>query len=345
MRQVCCSFLLLLLLTCLGSCDKSITLDVFSSLEDFDNLPGEEDFNRSKSSVFIAVFGDIQYLTNSKYIDIYQHSLNWIQNKSEKGWHFNAILHTGDITMSNELSQWRLFYEITNPIAQSIPFISMIGDHDYTWEDGIHIENRFSTHFNDFVQFQLSKKQVVDYYEDGRMENVVVQNDIHGQRLDFIFLEFGPRNEVVEWADSYVKSHPNQLFIVLTHEYLEKGGGRRTQALKMASRLKNTTYTTPDILWDKLIKCNDNIRAVLCGHVGGLYALTIETNEYGREIPQIQHNIQSPDYRYDNWLMLWEFPVAKDSAIVSIYNTRTGKYYDDAEVLFKFKYRDKAVSN
>ena len=43
--------------------------------------------------------------------------------------------------------------------------------------------------------------------------------------------------------------------------------------------------------------------------------------------------------------MLWEFPAVSDSANVSIYNTKTGKYYDDAAVLFKFKYRDKAVSN
>ena len=342
MKQVFYSVLLLLF--CFSSCDKSLTENTLSSLDNFDNLNVSLDVNRQKTSEYIAVFGDIQYLTNSKHIDIYRSSLDWIQDKSDKGWRFSAIFHTGDITMSNELSQWRSFYEATTPIAKDIPFISMIGDHDYTWEDGIHIENRLSTHFNEFVQFQLSKEQVVDYFEDGRMENVVVKKDIHGQRLDFLFLEFVPRNEVVEWADSYVKTHPNQLFIVLTHEYLEKGGGRRKQALKMASRLKNTTYTTPDILWDRLIKCNDNIRAVLCGHVGGLYALTIETNDYGREIPQIQHNIQSPDYRYDNWLMLWEFPAASDSANVSIYNTKTGKYYDDAAVLFKFGYRDKTVS-
>ena len=344
MKRVFCPILLSLLLLCLSSCDKSITVSKFSSLEDSDNLPGQMD-NRRATSDYIAVLGDIQYLTNSRYIDIYRHSLDWIRNKSENNWRFVFILHTGDITMSNELSQWRLFFEATNPIAQKIPFISMIGDHDYTWEDGIHIENRYSTHFNDFVQFQQSKELVVAWFEEGRMENIVVKNEIHGQRLDFLILEFGPRNEVVEWADSYVKAHPEQLFIVMTHEYLERGGGRRTQKLKMVSRLLNTTYTLPENLWKGLIKTNDNIRAVLCGHVGGLYAVTIDTNDYGRDIPQIQHNIQSSDYRYDNWLMLWEFPADKDSANVSIYNTKTGKYYNDRECLFKFKYRDAAALN
>ena len=79
---------------------------------------------------------------------------------------------------------------------------------------------------------------------------------------------------------------------------------------------------------------------VLCGHVGGLYALTIDTNDFGHDVPQIHHNIQSPDYRYDNWLMLWEFPAESDSVNVSIYNTRTGKYYNNHDVLFKFRYRE-----
>ena len=152
-------------------------------------------------------------------------------------------------------------------------------------------------------------------------------------------MEFGPRKDVVTWADAYVKAHPDHLFILMNHEYLEMGGGRRTTGLKCKARLRNTTYTTPEQLWKKLIKCNDNIRIVLCGHVGGLYALTLEENDFGREIPQIQHNIQGADYRYDNWLMLWAFPMESDSASVCIYNTKTEKYFDNQRTLFKFNYK------
>ena len=219
----------------------------------------------------------------------------------------------------------------------------MIGDHDYTWEDGIHIDNRNSTLFNDYIKFPLTTNKIVAWFEEGRMENIVVENTIHGQRLDFLILEFGPRDEVVAWVNSYVKAHPDHHFILMTHEYLEKGGGRRTDNLKSANRLRNTTYSTPDELWHNLIKCNDNIRLVLCGHVGGLFALTLDTNVFGREIPQIQHNIQSPDYRYDNWLMLWQFPIESDSANVCIYNTNTGQYYNDQTCLFKFSYLDASV--
>ena len=290
------------------------------------------------SSVYIAIIGDIQYYTNPTYIGIYQHSLNWIQQKSEEGWHFNCILQTGDITQNNRSSQYDCFYQATYPISQNIPYVTMIGDHDYTW-DGPLINDRHSTLFNEYVQFPLTTEKIVAWFEEGRMENIVVENTIHGQRLDLLVLEFGPREEVVAWANDYVKAHANQNFILMNHEYLEKGGGRRTYDLK-CHRLLNTSYVEPNELWNKLIRCNDNIRLVLCGHVGGLYALTIDTNDFGREVPQIQHNIQSSDYRFDNWVMFWEFPVDSYTANVFIYNTKTEKYYEDKSILFQFRYRD-----
>ena len=302
-------------------------------------VPVEENIIVDSSTVYIAVFGDNQYTTNAQYIRVYQHSLNWIQKKANEGWLFNCVLHTGDITMNNASYQWDYFSQATKPLAQRIPYISMIGDHDYTWEDNTHIENRGSTHFNDYVKFPITTDKVVAWYEKGKMENIVVENTIYGERLDLLVLEFGPREEVVAWADAYVKSHPDHHFILMNHEYLEMGGGRRTSGLKCKARLRNTTYTTPEQLWKKLIKCNDNIRLVLCGHVGGLYALTIEENDFGRKIPQIQHNIQGPDYRYDNWLMIWAFPEESDSANVYILNTKTEKFFNNQRSLFKFNYK------
>ena len=311
-----------------------------SSKDDFDAPYYEQDAN----NVYIAVFGDIQYLTNSAHINIYQNSLNWIKNEMLKGKHFNCILHTGDVTENNRIEQWNLFFDATLPIANYVPYISLIGNHDYTWE-GSHIVDRCSTHINDYIKFPITTQNVVSAFEEGRMENIVVMNEIYGQRYDLLLLEFGPRPEVVEWAEDWVASHPDIKYILMNHEYLEKGGGRRTTGLKCESQLLNTSYMTPDELWNKLIKRYDNILCVLCGHVGGLYAVTNDKNDYGRDVCQIQHNIQSAEYRYDNWLMIWKFPSSSDSVSVSIVNTRTGKKYNNQECLFKFKYRDTTITS
>lgn len=289
-------------------------------------------------SQYIAVFGDIQYYTNSVDINLFKTSLDWIVDAKET-MDILAVLHTGDITQSNDiLFEWPHFDKAIRDLSDTIPFISAIGDHDYSWNKAL-IVDRNDTHFSSHVRFPIVTKRIEASYEKNRMENIVIRNEIHGERVDFLVLEFGPREEVVEWANEWVSSHPDIKYILVNHEYLEKGGGRRVKGLKCVSRLRNTTYTTPEELWDKLIKCNDNIACVLCGHVGGLYAVTLEKNDFGREVCQIQHNIQGSAYRYDNWLMLWKFPKDGDEAIASIINTKSGERYNDCDTLFTFKYR------
>ena len=300
-----------------------------------DDIVDSEDY--ISSSEFIAVFGDIQYITNGKYIDIFKRSLDWIENAKKKI-NISCVLHTGDITNYNDAAnQWVYFENALNGFP--LPFISNIGDHDYTWDAESKIISRSSTHINEYIKFPIVTDKIEASFEKDHMENIVVRNEIHGERYDLLLLEFGPRKEVVAWAKEWVASHPEIKYILMNHEYLEMGGGRRTSGLKCKMRLKDTNYTTPEELWSQLIKCNNNIVCVLCGHVGGLYAVTYEENDFGREVCQIQHNIQGPDYRYDNWLMMWEFPEEGDEANVFIVNTKTEELYDSKESLFTFKYR------
>ena len=298
----------------------------------------EEYFSFGEPSECIAIFGDIQYYTNSKYIDLYKHSLEWIlHNRQSLG--IKCVLHTGDITQSdNTNDEWPFFNKAMKEISNELPFISMIGDHDYHWNNSL-INDRYDSNFNNNMQYPLVTNRIVSAFEEGRMENIVVRNTIYGIRYDLLVLEFGPRKEVVEWASNWVATHPDINYILMNHEYLESGGGRRITGLKCKLRLRNTTVTTPDELWDKLIRCNDNIICVLCGHVGGLFAITYDVNDFGRSVPQIQHNIQSPSYRYDNWLMLWQFPEKSDSTVVRIINTKTNEYFEGKESLFSFRFR------
>lgn len=304
-------------------------------------LPGTiEPFEEENpESEYIAIFGDIQYYTNKTYIGLYKHSVDWILAQYKRGTNIACVLHAGDVTQKNEISSWSLFNSATSELANNILYVSMIGDHDYSW-DGQFIKDRDLTHFSGFVNYQKTLTCVEAMYEPGRMENIVVRNTIHGERYDILVLEFGPRPEVVVWANQWVSSHPDIKYILMNHEYLEAGGGRRTEGLKCAARLRKcSTFLTPDQLWDSLVKIHNNILCVLCGHVGGLYAVTFEKNNFGRDVPQIQHNIQSAAHRYDNWLMLWDFPAYSDSANVFIYNTKDGQYYHGQSSLFTFKYQ------
>lgn len=324
----CIFFSSLLVMLC--SCSK------IYEFEEFDELPNP--YKNKTSSEFIAVFGDIQYYTNATYIDLFKRSLDWIEYVSND---INILctLHTGDITQGNDKHEWSNFKKATGSLAEKIPFISNIGDHDYTWDEKSKITSRNSTQINEYIRFPLVTKKIESEFESGRIENIVVRNEIHGERYDLLLLELAPRKEVVEWAKNWVESHPEIKYILMNHRYLAKGGESRASDSETNMRLKDTDYTTPNQLWKQLIKCNDNIAWVLCGHVGGLYAVKYEKNDFGREVCQIQHNIQGEQFRYDNWLMMWEFPEACDEAVVSIVNTKTGELYNSNRELFTFKYR------
>ncbi len=289
-------------------------------------------------SEYIAVFGDIQYYTNAGKIDLFKTSLRWISAQVENGYKFNCVLHTGDVTHNCNLNlQWNYFgAAIKEFYSSKVPFISAIGDHDYKWPDGVHIKDRDDTYFSWFLTSPTTK--VVAWFEPDRMENVVVANFIHGKPYYILCLEFGPRKEVVEWAAQYIQSHQDRKFILLNHEYMENGGGFRVKDLKCKLRIQNSSYLTPTQLWEALVKPNDNVAWVICGHVGSLYSYMETPNVMGREVPQIQHNIQATQYMDDNWLMLWEFPKDGVKASVKIVNTASGELYDGKEELFSFKY-------
>ena len=305
---------------CIGACSKEPII-----------LPSSPEIE------YIAVFGDIQYLTEmDNRVKYYSESINWIKFQNEVGVPFKCVLQTGDITQSNSPAQYERFWNATKDLASIIPYYAIIGDHDYAWKP--KIESRDSTLFSNYLCFPNTLNHIVDSFEDGRLENVIYFNEVFGERIDIIAIEFGPRDEVLDWVDSHVNNHPDRKYVLMTHEYLEAGGGRRVDDLKSVMRLKNTTFNTPEQIWNKIVKCNNNIMCVLCGHVGGLFAVSFEVNDFGREVPQIQHNIQSPEYRFDSWLMLWQFPKLSDSANVFIINTDSGKFYQDG-VLFTFQYK------
>ena len=307
-------------MTIMGGCSK-------------ENLPLRHSYFDRPSSEFIAVFGDIQYYTFEEDIHLFKNSLSWIEDNRNK-MNTLCVLCTGDIKhTSNE--QWKYFDEAMKDFF--LPFISNIGNHDYDWKNGL-LYDKHDTYFSEHTQFPLVTERIEAAFETGRMENIVIRNEIHGERYDILLLEYSPRKEVVEWAQRWVILHPEIKYILMTHRYLAKNGVGLAKGVPSSMR-ETDDYITPEELWTQLIKCNDNIAWVLCGHVGGLYGATYEKNDFGREVCQIEHNIQGSEYRYDNWLMIWEFPEDSDLATVSIVNTKTGYLYDSKEALFTFKYR------
>lgn len=291
-------------------------------------------FELDSTSEYIIILGDMQsYTSNAKYAQHYMMpSFNWIRSMKAHGYKINCVLHTGDVTNNNEDWQYEIFHNIANPLAKEILFVTGTGNHDYDWRKNAEIDDRTSCKLTKYASFPLTYQNIMARYEADKLDNIVVRNIIHGQRYDILCLEFGPRPEVVSWANEYVSNHPEVNFILLTHEFLEERGWRVSNGWSKAEKqFLNIPYSTPKQLWDSLIYDNDNIRCVVCGH-NGFSQLNHLPNAAGRQVPQIMFNVQDLPNGGNGMVEVWEIPqgswTVKADVISAIENLPYTDYQD-----------------
>lgn len=303
------------------------------------NAQLELDENLNLESEYIVVVGDIQEYTHYReYNEYYAATMAWIYSQYLLGVDIKCVLQVGDITMNNLPAQYEIFYKYTYPVATLLPYIACIGNHDYTWSEDAKILDRNNTLFSQYVSFSSTENIIINRFEKGKMDNIIVESRIGENSIYFLVLEFGARSEVIRWAADYVRQNKDKKFVLLTHEFLSREGERISVNSYAERQIGNSTWSSPEDIWIKLVKNNDNIICVLCGHNGfsqQLYSI----NDSGRMVPQILFNLQYQPNGGDGLVQLWEFPKGKDSVNVEIYNTRLREPYINNNVgSFSFQF-------
>lgn len=300
----------------------------------------DKDINFNDSSEYIIVLGDLQeYTNNYNNFLYYKRTLEWIYSQKQHGLNIKCILQVGDITSNNTNEQFKIFYDVTKKVAYEIPFISCIGNHDYTWGKNSKILDRNSTLFSKYAYFPLLDEYIIEQFEENKIDNVIYRNYIYSDPYYILSLEFGPRKEVIEWANKIVSSNKTYNFILLTHEFLTSKGERIDNKSSAEEQIINSTYSTPEEIWNKLIYENDNISFVLCGH-NGFSSYLMSENKLGRAIPQILFNLQYLKNGGNGLIQVYQFPQKSDSVNVFIYNTVTmDTIRNEKAKKFSFKYK------
>lgn len=299
------------------------------------------DTNLNDSSRYVIIIGDIQeYTNNFENSHYYINTVNWVLSQHYMKNNICCVLQTGDITDNGTKAQFESFHINTIELAKRIPYIACIGNHDYIWNNEKKITDRNKTYFSQYVSFEKTKGLIVESFENDRMENIILKISIGEDEIYILVLEFGPRNEVINWANDFVKNHKNKRFILMTHEYLTRNGECIESKSYAELQLLNTTFNNPQNIWTKLVKDNNNIICVLCGH-NGFAKHTYAENSNNRLVPQILFNLQYQKNGGNGLIQLWEFPYNSDSTYVKIYDTINQKWYngDNAdEFSFRYKY-------
>ena len=226
--------------------------------------------------------------------------------------------HVGDVINdyadpASAPAQWAY---ATNEYAKlsgaGIPYAIVPGNHDYAKG------TRDSSLMNRF--FPLSGFTNMPTYGgafDGNCDNTYHRFNLHGRDWLVLSLEFGPRGEVMDWANAVLASHPDHLAIVITHAYLNKNGerfvGSDNHAASNGYGLGSgppAVYNGADI-WQNLIYSNHQVRLVVSGHDGASAIgarLKTGSNIQGRAVCETLNNYQyfsAPTH--PGFMMLVEF--------------------------------------
>ncbi len=218
----------------------------------------------------IVVMPDTQYYASS-WPDVFAAQTHWIvENRDAQRIAF--VLQTGDVVDSDVPAQWAVASQSLHALDGQVPYVIAAGNHDYA-----NLADRMglgSTYFppSMFTSFSWFGGT----FEPAHIENSFSLIPAGSGTWLVLSLEFGPRDEVLAWADTILKRFPDRPAIVITHAYLHHGGNRYDQRGPMPQSYNphdyvmmgqpGTSINDGEEMWTKLILPNSNVKLVLSGH-------------------------------------------------------------------------------
>ncbi|HEX3694002.1 MAG TPA: metallophosphoesterase [Polyangia bacterium] len=220
----------------------------------------------------VVVLPDTQYYSLG-WPAIFDAQTKWIvDNRDSVGISF--VLHVGDIVDSDVPAQWMVANHSLSMLDGNVPYVITAGNHDYT-----NLADRMGMTAQYFPVSRFAQSPTFGgTFEDGHIENSYSLLPAGAGRFLVLALEFGPRDEVVAWADSILKKFSDVPAIIITHAFLYAGNQRYDhngppQVFSPYNYVMvgqpGTSVNDGEDLWRKLIVTNRNVQFVFCGHMVG----------------------------------------------------------------------------
>jgi hypothetical protein len=286
----------------------------------------------------LVLLPDTQYYS-LKYPGLFTLQTHWIAKNKDK-YNIRYVIGLGDITDANTDREWRHTQEAISELDGQVPYAFVPGNHDYTPRNSVTGKTGMNKYlpvskFKDWPTF------------GGVMKEGDITNSYHlfsagGINWIILALEWGPRNETVQWANDVLAKHPERKAILVTHAYLYNDSARYDWAKKGQSQQGNPrayTSTEPmndgEELWQKLVRKN-HFPLTLNGHVCPSGFLASE-NDYGKKTCQMLVDYQLRPLDGEGYLRILEFLPDGKTVRVKSYSPLYDKYLPDPANQFSFE--------
>jgi hypothetical protein len=286
----------------------------------------------------LAILPDTQVYAQS-YPRHFDAQTAWIRDHVASH-NIRYVLHEGDITNNNNLPQWNNALASMTLLNGAVPYAMAPGNHDYG-PDGNAGDRQSFFNKSEFFgpgTYYSQQASIGGFFEEYRTDNSYHTFEAGGEQWLVLALEWGPRDEVVAWANRVVDDHPNRKVILVTHAYMyydetiydwaEKGEGQNWNP-HAYPLTKNPGETVNDgqELWDKLVRKHPNFRFVFNGHVlndGTGYRST--RGDAGNVVHQLLANYQMKEEGGMGDMRLLEFKADGQTVEVRTYSPVLARY-------------------
>ena len=263
------------------------------------DAPDTDESPPPKQPWTLVVLPDTQYYSYS-FPWVFEKQTQWIADHYEDlGLGF--VVHEGDITDQNTDAEWvsaRAAIDIL--VEADVPFALVPGNHDY--EGNAKSRSTLMNAYFDMEDYVASWE--VGAFEAGQMQNTWHAFPMGSESYLVLALEFGPRDEVVEWAADVLASHPDHRVILVTHAFTyyddsryhwwEKGGEQSWNPHSYGMASAPGGVNDGEELWQKLVASHPNVILTLNGHVlGDGNGRVVSKGNYGNIVHQVLVNFQT----------------------------------------------------
>jgi len=238
-----------------GSCDDGVLAPVDGGA---DGPPA--------TAYTIAVLPDTQYYSSS-WPEIFMAQTRWlVEKRAEQQIAF--VLHTGDLVDEDLPAQWSVASQAMHALDGQVPYAITAGNHDYA-ATGLADRTGMASAY--FPPLQMAANPWFQgTFEPEHIENSFSLFDVPDGRWLVLALEFGPRDEVLAWANQILAAFHDTRAIVITHAYLYRDGTRYDHVGAPQQRFNPHEYVMMDQpgttindgaeMWTKLIAPNSNVK-------------------------------------------------------------------------------------
>jgi len=292
-------------------------------------------------SSMIAVLPDTQ-VYSLRYPGIFHAQTAWIADHAAEH-DIRYVFHLGDIVNNNTDLEWMRASAAMATLQGTVSYAIAPGNHDYGPSgDASTRDTLFNTYFD--FESHAAMPGFGGAYEEGKLDNTWHLFSIGGRDYVVLALEWGPRDEVLAWADEVMVKHVDREGILITHAFLNNNNLRYDHTDKKHPQDYNPhEYKTPggvndgEEIWQKLIRKHRFVLTVN-GHVLGDGAgYRHDVTDTGTTCHQVLANYQMRNLGGEGYLRLLELLPNGTTVRVWSYSVLYDDFLGDSEQEFSFE--------